>query len=122
MLERMELLKVPNKSLQDIAEKVMKKKKKPVDFKKLWDDVCEEVRFTETDKKSKMAKFYNSMTLDSRFIQLEKNHWDLKSRQSYSKIKVNIETFEFEDDEDFDLEEIAEDVVDPYDHSSVETY
>ena len=55
---------MPNRSLQDVAEKVMKRKKKPVDFRKLWDDVCKEVNFTESEKKSKMAKFYNSMTLD----------------------------------------------------------
>lgn len=112
---------MPNKSLQDVAEKVMRKKKKPIDFRKLWEDVCKEVSFTESEKKSKMAKFYNSMTLDSRFIQLEKNTWDLKSRQSYSKIKVNIESYELEEDE-LDFEEILDETGDSYDSISAETY
>lgn len=112
---------MPSKSLQDVAEKVMKKKRKPVDFRKLWDDVCKEVSFSESDKKSKMAKFYNSMTLDSRFIQLEKNTWDLKSRQSYSKIKVNIEAFELDEDDDLEHEELS-DETDNYDSVSADTY
>lgn len=112
---------MPSRSLQDVAEKVMKKKRKPVDFRKLWDDVCKEVSFSESDKKSKMAKFYNSMTLDSRFIQLEKNTWDLKSRQSYSKIKVNIEAFELDEDDDLEYEELS-DETDNYDSVSADTY
>lgn len=113
---------MPNRSLQDVAEKVMKKKKKPIDFRKLWEEVCEELKFSETEKKSKMAKFYNAMTLDSRFLQLEKNHWDLKSRQSYSKIKVNIETFEFEDEEEVEFDDVAEEHHDPYDAPPAEVY
>lgn len=113
---------MPNRSLQDVAEKVIKRKKKPVDFRKLWDDVCKEVNFTESEKKSKMAKFYNSMTLDSRFIQLEKNTWGLKSRQSYSKIKVNIETLELDDEDDLDFEDLVDENSDSYDSISLDTY
>lgn len=96
---------MPILSLQDVAEKVVKKKKKPIEFKKLWEEICKELNFNETEAKSKLAKFYHSMSVDSRFIQLEGNTWDLKSRQSYEKIKVNVETIEFDDEDDEDYSE-----------------
>lgn len=111
-----------NRSLQDVAEKVMKRKKKPIEFRKLWEEVSAELNFTETEKKSKLAKFYNAMTLDSRFLQLEKNHWDLKNRQSYEKIKINIETFEFEDEDEFEMDDLTEESSDPYEISTAEIY
>lgn len=113
---------MPNKTLQDFAEKVMKKKKKPIDFKKLWDEVCREVNFTEVEKKKKMAKFYNSITLDPRFVQLEKNTWDLKSRQSYNKLKVNVETIDFEEEEEAISEDMVDDSLDTYDSVSTDIY
>lgn len=113
---------MPNKSLQDVAERVMKKKKKPIDFKKLWEEICEELEFSDVEQKKKMAKFYNSMTLDSRFIQLEKNHWDLKVRQSYEKIKVKVETFDLEDEDEFEFDEYVEENLDGFDSTNPEVY
>ncbi len=113
---------MPNKSLQDVAEKVMKKKKKPIDFKKLWVEICKELDFSEIEQKKKMAKFYNSMTLDSRFIQLEKNHWDLKSRQSYEKIKVYVETFDLDEEEELEFDEFTDEPSESLDTANPEVY
>ena len=97
-----------SKSVQDVAESVLKKKKKPIEFKSLWENVSEDLQLNEIQRKSKMVKFYNALSLDSRFIQLDKNKWDLRERHTYTSTRIKIESFDVEDDDTLEVEEINE--------------
>ena len=57
-------------SMVDIAFDLMKKKKKPVDFYKLWQEVSEIKGFSEADKDENESLFYTNITLDGRLITL----------------------------------------------------
>ncbi len=95
-----------SKSLTDIAYDKLKRKKKEVMFAKLWKEVSEEVDMNEQVAKKKVASFYNALMMDSRFISLEGNEWDLRERHSLESLMIDPDLIEEGEDEssyeDFD--------------------
>ena len=87
-------------SLTNIAYENLKNKTEVVAFNILWKEVCSEIGFT-------IASFYNALMLDSRFISLEKNNWDLRERYAEDTLKIDPELAD--DYDDYDQEAYAED-------------
>ncbi|MDE8060883.1 DNA-directed RNA polymerase subunit delta [Erysipelothrix rhusiopathiae] len=79
-----------SKSLSDIAYEKLKRKRKEIVFSKLWKEVAEEVNFSEEISKRKVASFYNAMMMDSRFISLEGNKWDLRERHTLESLQIDL--------------------------------
>lgn len=100
-----------SKSLSDIAFDKLKRKKKEVLFGKLWKEVADEVSLTEELAKRRVASFYNALMMDSRFIALEGNKWDLRERHSLDSLKIDPELLEGSDDSDDEYEDYGEPVV-----------
>ncbi|CAM2822823.1 DNA-directed RNA polymerase subunit delta [Erysipelothrix tonsillarum] len=94
-----------SKSLSDIAYEKLKRKRKEIVFNKLWKEVAEEVNFTEEVSKRKVASFYNAMMMDSRFISLEGNKWDLRERHTLESLQIDPDLLDTYDDYDEDFEE-----------------
>ena len=90
------------KSMTDAAYDVMLKRKRAIDFSRLWKEI---VKVTGTDD-SKIARFYSDLTLDNRFVALKENKWDLRERYKYSESHIDISQYELEDEEE--EEEIEE--------------
>lgn len=89
------------KSMQDFAFEALKRKRKPVVFKQLWDEVANEIGLDGPTAQSRMIKFYNALSLDARFYQQEGNTWDLSSRHSATKIRSDKKRYEdIADDEE----------------------
>lgn len=82
-----------DKSMTDVAFEIMSKKKRAMNFAKLWADVS---KATGQDK-SKVAQFYSDLTLDGRFAALKDNKWDLKTRRKFSESHVDLKKIEIED-------------------------
>ena len=57
-------------SMVDIAFDLMKKKKKPVDFYKLWQEVSEIKGFSEADKDENESLFYSRHKFDEVHIDM----------------------------------------------------
>lgn len=89
------------RSMTDIAYDVLVKKKRAVQFSKLWEEVLKEsgVSF------DKAAQFYSDLTYDSRFASLKDNKWDLAERRKYDESHVDISKIELEEDEPEEIEE-----------------
>ena len=93
-------------SMVDVAFELMKKKKKPVDFYKLWQEVSEIKGFSAEEKEENESLFYTNITLDGRLITVGENYWDLRSRHKFSEVHIDMndiyadeeETEEVEDD------------------------
>lgn len=96
-------------SLSDVAYKNLKRKRKEIPFSKLWSEVTKELGITEEIAKRKMASFYNALMLDSRFISLEGNKWDLRERHTLDSIKIDPDLLEDYDDDYDEFEEIEVD-------------
>lgn len=89
------------KSMVDVAFSIMSKKKRAIQFIKLWEDVSE-ITGASSDK---VAQFYTDLTLDSRFVSLEGNKWDLRSRRTFEESHTEIDLL----DDDEEQEEEAND-------------
>ena len=56
------------KSMVDVAFDLMTRKKKPVVFLKLWQEVSEIMGFTPAQEEDNIAQFYGDLSLDDRFV------------------------------------------------------
>jgi DNA-directed RNA polymerase subunit delta len=96
------------KSMRDVAFELLSKKKNPVAFNKLWKEVAEVLGLTEEEATAKIGTFYTHITLDGRFILLQNNTWDLKSRHCESEWKIDMNELYKEDDSSSEDEIIDE--------------
>ena len=89
------------KSMVDVAYDVIAKKKRAIPFSKLW----EEVSKTYGVANDKIAQFYSDLTLDSRFVSLKENKWDLVERRKFEESHVDLSEIELDEDEPEEVEE-----------------
>lgn len=95
-----------SKSLTDIAYEKLSRRKKEVFFPKLWKEVSEDAQMSEELAKKRVASFYNALMMDSRFISLEGNKWDLRQRHTLESLMIDPDLIDEREDEanydDFD--------------------
>ena len=90
-------------SMVDVAYDLMTKKKKPVDFYKLWQEVSEIKGFDQNDQEENESLFYTNITLDGRFITVitvGENRWDLRSRHKFDEVHIDMNDIYADDEED----------------------
>ena len=103
-----------NRSMVDVAYELMSKKKKAVNFYKLWQEVSEVKGFDEEEKDEWDHEFdfdslfYTNITLDGRFITIGENNWDLRSRHKFDEVHIDMN--DIYTDEDEESEEVEDDV------------
>ena len=93
--------------MTDTAYEVMSKKKRPMAFKKLWEEVIEKMGLDAELATDRIAQFYTDMTLDGRFTSLKENKWDLKERHKFEE--VHVEIIDLDDDDDESMRYLNED-------------
>lgn len=96
------------KALVDIAYDILSKKRKPMPFKNLWDDVVKVAELDETSAKSKLGQLYGDMSLDPRFIQQAENKWDLKKHYKFEDTYRELQDSDDEGDEEEEKEFLNE--------------
>ena len=87
-------------SMVDVAYDLMTKKKKPVDFYKLWQEDSEIKGFDQNDQEENESLFYTNITLDGRFITVGENRWDLRSRHKFDEVHIDMNDIYADDEED----------------------
>lgn len=96
--------------LLDIAREILEEKH-PISFSALFQEVCDKAGLDMNSRKSKISRFYSSLTMDGRFLNIGENTWDLKSRHTFDESHIDIASGysdeDDEDDEDDDSEEFA---------------
>ena len=60
---------------------VMKRKRSPQPFIKIYEEVVEELGFSTAQKEHNIARFYSDLSLSAFFVYTGDNNWDLKERQ-----------------------------------------
>ena len=88
-----------NQTMTDVAFNVLSKRKKEVEFIKLWTDVSKAMKIPEEKLKRKKSQFYSELMLDNRFASLENNKWDLRNRRKFDEVYINTSDIEIEDDD-----------------------
>ena len=96
------------KSKLDLAFSLLSKKKKPTPFLKLWEEISQIEALTPSQQEDQIAQFYSDLCLDSRFVNMGENKWDLKSRHTFSETVIDT-TIYLDDDNDEEDEFALED-------------
>ena len=93
-----------SKSMTDVAYQCLSKRRKEVEFLKLWADVSKEMNIPEERLKKKKSQFYSELMLDSRFASLEGNKWDLRNRRKFDEVHVDTSDIAVDDEDLEDLD------------------
>lgn len=88
----------------DVAFELVSKKKNPITFAKLWEEVSQIQGLNEEESRARAGKFYTSLSLDGRFITLGDNTWDLRTRYTFDRVHIDMNAV-YSDDIDDDTEE-----------------
>ena len=96
-----------NKSNLDVAYEIVKNVES-ISFNDLWNQVAEVQNYTEEEKATRVGKFYTNLILDGRFVNLGDNIWDLRERNTFDKVHIDMSECYSEEEEDLDPEDIAE--------------
>ncbi|MDI9540741.1 MAG: DNA-directed RNA polymerase subunit delta [Bacillota bacterium] len=91
----------------DMAYNLLLNTKEGMSFKELWTNINNKFGYDEKIASRKKSQFYTNLTLDGRFVMLENNVWNLKSRCRYQEIEVKDDD-EYEESEDYDEEDEEE--------------
>ena len=78
-----------NKSNLDVAYEIVKNVES-ISFNDLWNQVAEVQNYTEEEKATKVGKFYTNLILDGRFVNLGDNVWDLRERNTFDKVHIDM--------------------------------
>jgi len=87
-------------TMTDVAYDCLSKRKREIEFIKLWSDVAKTMNIPEEALKRKKAQFYSELMLDNRFASLENNKWDLRNRRKFEEVRIKTEDIEIEEDEE----------------------
>ncbi len=88
-----------NQTMTDVAYTYLSKRKREIEFAKLWAEVSKTMKIPEEKLKRKKSQFYSELMLDNRFASLENNKWDLRNRRKYDEVHVNTSEIEIDDEE-----------------------
>ncbi|MCD7840412.1 MAG: DNA-directed RNA polymerase subunit delta [Erysipelotrichaceae bacterium] len=87
-------------SMVDIAYELLTKKKKPVNFYKLWEEVAQIKGFSDEEMNENESLFYSDITLDGRIITTGENNWDLRSRHKFEEVHIDMNDIYAEEEEE----------------------
>ncbi len=89
------------RSMVEVAYELLSKKQGAQKFVKFWNEVSNMLSMSEEEKEQYISLFYTKLTLDERFVLLEDNMWDLRERQSFDKVHIDMNEIysELEDEE-----------------------
>lgn len=92
----------------DVAFELVSKKRNPITFAKLWEEVSQIQGLSSEESKLKAGKFYTSLSLDGRFITLGDNTWDLRTRYTFDKVHIDMNAV-YSDDIEEEIDELSSD-------------
>lgn len=99
------------KSMLDVAYEIISAEDNPVSFKNLVEQIGEKLNLSEEELKGKLARFYTNLMLDGRFVTLGENTWDLRARNKFEKVHIDMNDVYKEDDEEAEEVEEEETVI-----------
>lgn len=77
-------------SLLDLAHRFLEEKQGPVGFFEIVEYVSKEAELSKEEMERKISRFYTNLMLDGRFVTLGENVWDLRVRQTFDKVHIDM--------------------------------
>ena len=99
------------RSMVEVGYELLEKKQGPQKFNKFWGEVSEVLGLDVNEAEEYVSDFYTNLSLDERFVLLEDNTWDLRERQSFEKVHIDMNDVysEIEEEEKEQVEEAEDD-------------
>ena len=94
-----------NKSKNDIAYELLKDTNGGLSFYVLWEQVVDQMKFNEEEAEELISPFYTDLSLDGRFITLGDNVWDLREKNSFDKVHIDMNDIYSDDSEVIEVDE-----------------
>ena len=88
------------RSMVEVGYELLVKKQGPQKFNKFWGEVSEVLGLEVSEADAYVSDFYTNLSLDERFVILEDNTWDLRDRQSFDKVHIDMNDIYSEIDEE----------------------
>lgn len=79
-----------NESMIETAYKLIEANDGPIAFKDLWEKIKTELEIGPDEEAARIGHFYTDISLDGRFVQAGDYSWNLRSRTSYEKSRVDM--------------------------------
>ncbi|ERJ12559.1 DNA-directed RNA polymerase subunit delta [Haloplasma contractile] len=100
-----------NKSMIEVAELLMQRKKTPQKFDKIAQEVSELMGLSSEEFVARKSRLYADITLSGKFVSVGSGTWDLKNRQKFElgDYHLAIEDDDEEEEEDYDYDDDSED-------------
>jgi DNA-directed RNA polymerase delta subunit len=115
--------KVP---LIELAYQELDRRKRPISFSKLWENVCKKSELPEAKLKRMKGNFYAELIEDHRFASCEDNRWCLRKKKKYTETTIyddDGEYIEYDEKTDNELrQKDSEDVIDELEEEEIEEY
>lgn len=96
---------IPNQTMTDAAYNCMSKRKKEIEFARLWQEVAKVMKIPPEKLSRKKAQFYSELMVDNRFASLKGNKWDLRSRRKFDEVHISTSDIELDDGETDEIDE-----------------
>lgn len=97
------------KSMLDVAYEIVSQRTEPITFKELVAQIVAELNLSEEECVKRISRFYTNLMLDGRFVTLGENTWDLRSRNKFEKVHIDMNDVYKDEDEDEENEDEDED-------------
>lgn len=93
------------KSMIDVAYEIMSQENGSMPFIDLYTKVSKEMGYNSSQFDDNIAQCYTDLSLDGRFLNLEGNCWDLKTRHTYSESVMDTDSIAIDEDGDEETSE-----------------
>lgn len=93
------------KSMLDVAYEIVSQRTEPITFKDLINQIATELNLSEEELAKRISRFYTNLMLDGRFVTLGENTWDLRSRNKFEKVHIDMNDVYKDEDEDEENED-----------------
>ncbi|MCD8209352.1 MAG: DNA-directed RNA polymerase subunit delta [Coprobacillus sp.] len=79
-----------SKSELDVAYEYLKSEGVSIPFTKIWEHVVKETGMSEGEAGRRLSRFFTSFMLDGRFVNMGENVWDLRERQTFDRVHIDM--------------------------------
>ncbi len=79
-----------SKSELDVAYEYLKSEGVSIPFTKIWNHVVEETGMSEEEAGKRLSRFFTAFMLDGRFVTMGENVWDLRERQTFDRVHIDM--------------------------------
>lgn len=89
----------------EIAYSLLKEKGQALTFNELWQKIVNEHEYSEAQGHDMISKFYTSLLIDGRFVNLGDNTWELRERVLFDDIALPLSEVYTDLDEETEKED-----------------